>query len=95
MHPGASPPFDEALCNGCGECITDCTEGAIELHGGKARVVSDSFCDGLGACLAVCPQGALSIEEREAEQFDETAAKEHLKAAGPAGKAGLEPHPGP
>src|SRR5512138_825594 len=69
--------IDESRCTGCGECITACAEGAIELKGGKARVISDSFCDGLGACLAVCPEGALAIEEREAEEFDLQAAKEH------------------
>lgn len=69
--------IDESRCTGCGECITACAEGAIELKGGKARVISDSFCDGLGACLAVCPEGALTIEEREAEEFDLQAAKEH------------------
>ena len=86
--------IDESLCNGCGECITACAEGAIELKDGKARVVSDSFCDGLGACLAVCPQGALTIEQREANEFDEKAAKEHLRAAGPTGLSGKHGHKG-
>jgi ferredoxin len=74
--------IDESRCNGCGECITACAEGAIELKDGKARVVSESFCDGLGACLAVCPQGALTIEEREAPDYDELSAKEHMISAG-------------
>jgi ferredoxin len=73
--------IDESRCNGCGECITACAEGAIELRDGIARVVSESFCDGLGACLAICPQGALTIEERDAPVFDEKAAREHLISA--------------
>lgn len=73
--------IDESRCNGCGECITACAEGAIELREGIARVVSESFCDGLGACLAVCPQGALTIEERDAPVFDEKAAREHVISA--------------
>ena len=74
--------IDESRCNGCGECITACAEGAIELKDKKARVVSDSFCDGIGACLAVCPQGAITLEEREAPDYDEKAAKEHMIPAG-------------
>lgn len=69
--------IDESRCTGCGECITACAEGAIQLERGTAKVISDSFCDGLGACLAVCPEGALTIEEREVEEFDLQAAKRH------------------
>jgi len=84
--------IDESRCNGCGECITACAEGAIELKDKKARVVSDSFCDGIGACMAVCPLGALTIEEREAPDYDEKGALEHLISAGkPGGKQQISP----
>jgi Pyruvate/2-oxoacid:ferredoxin oxidoreductase delta subunit len=70
--------IDDSLCNGCGNCIIACSEGAIQMIDGKAHVVSDTFCDGLGACIGECPVGALTIEVREAQAFDEEAAKEHL-----------------
>ncbi len=74
--------IDEALCNGCGLCVTPCAEGAIEIVGGKAKVISDELCDGAGFCLAVCPTGALSIEQREAVPFNEAAAEEKMHRRG-------------
>ncbi len=63
--------IDEDLCTGCGECIPNCPEGAIQLIDDKARIISDIFCDGLGACMGHCPVDAITIEEREAEEYDE------------------------
>ena len=70
--------IDEDLCNGCGACITSCAEGALKIVNGKAKLISEKYCDGLGNCLN-CPQGAIGIEEREAEDYDETAVEEHLE----------------
>jgi NAD-dependent dihydropyrimidine dehydrogenase PreA subunit len=69
--------IDEAKCNGCGECIPSCAEGALYLEGGKVKLRSDALCDGLGACLGECPQGALRVTKREAPAFDEGAALAH------------------
>lgn len=71
--------IDEEKCDGCGQCVIGCAEGALEIIDGKARATSDNLCDGLGACLGECPQGALEIVEREAEAFDEAAVEAHLE----------------
>ena len=74
--------IDEDLCNGCGLCVPNCHEGALQIIDGKARLISDLFCDGLGACLGHCPQGAITIEEREAQSYAEDKVMENIVKQG-------------
>lgn len=85
--------IDEEKCDGCGDCVPACPEGALRIVDGKARLVSEIYCDGLGACLGKCPRGAIIIEEREAEDFDEKKTAEHIKAGRMDGDGDAHPHP--
>ncbi len=75
--------IDEEKCTGCGLCIPNCPEGALQIIDGKARLISDLFCDGLGACIGHCPEGAIRTEKREAEPYDEARVMINIIKAGP------------
>lgn len=74
--------IDEELCNGCGLCVPNCHEGALQIIDNKARLVSDLMCDGLGACLGHCPEGAITIEKREAQPYNETEVMKEMVGKG-------------
>jgi NAD-dependent dihydropyrimidine dehydrogenase PreA subunit len=74
--------IDEEKCDGCGLCIPNCHEGALQVIDGKATLISDLMCDGLGACLGHCPQGAITIEKREAAPYDEVAVVQDILPKG-------------
>ncbi len=74
--------IDEDKCNGCGLCIPNCHEGALQIIDGKARLISDLMCDGLGACIGHCPEDAITLEVREAEPYNETLVMKEMMPKG-------------
>ncbi len=61
---------DKAKCNGCGNCVYFCPQGAITIAGGDAWI-DPELCDGCGTCVNYCPRDAIyrvwytGVEETE------------------------------
>jgi NADPH-dependent glutamate synthase beta subunit-like oxidoreductase len=59
---GITATIDQALCRGCGRCVTVCRYHAVTLQansiGGWYARVDEALCKGCGNCLSVCPTGA-------------------------------------
>jgi Pyruvate/2-oxoacid:ferredoxin oxidoreductase delta subunit len=52
---------DEALCLGCGECVSYCQFEALGVGVDGVNHVAEAACMGCGVCLSKCPQEALSL----------------------------------
>ncbi len=51
------------ICNGCGLCVTVCSDFSLTLENWKAVKSNHALfgCIGCGHCMAVCPTGAIEI----------------------------------
>jgi NAD-dependent dihydropyrimidine dehydrogenase PreA subunit len=74
--------IDSEKCNGCGNCITNCHEGALQMVDDKAVLVSELMCDGLGACIGHCAAGALKIKKQEVQPYNETEVMKKMSLKG-------------
>lgn len=63
---GLHVAVDPHKCTGCGECVSRCLSGCIEMQDGLA-VHRDADCKGCSACSVHCPTGAVSITIDDAE----------------------------
>jgi NAD-dependent dihydropyrimidine dehydrogenase PreA subunit len=50
--------IDSIKCNGCGNCVEVCPQGAITIDDDIA-VVNQGLCVQCGACLEICPANAI------------------------------------
>ena len=54
--------LEQAVCIGCGRCVTVCPHGVLAMEGNKACIVDRDGCMECGACAVNCPPQALTVK---------------------------------
>ncbi len=54
---------DPSKCKGCGTCIENCPNGAIDGKDGYISMINEMVCKRCGTCIKVCPNGAIQPME--------------------------------
>jgi NAD-dependent dihydropyrimidine dehydrogenase PreA subunit len=55
------PEINQALCTGCGHCVTYCPTQAVELQHGAPVIVRPTDCAYCALCEETCPTGAIQL----------------------------------
>ncbi|MGE5262410.1 MAG: CoB--CoM heterodisulfide reductase iron-sulfur subunit A family protein, partial [Acidobacteriota bacterium] len=69
---GSVCQVSEKKCMGCGECVSACAYGALELRDtkqGKKATINPVLCKGDGLCNAKCPTGAIQLKHYTNEEL--------------------------
>ena len=61
QHSTVVPKIKRKECEGCGDCISHCSQQAISLIKEKA-VIDSKKCIGCGECIIICPNNAIQIQ---------------------------------
>lgn len=61
------PKVNKEKCIGCGACVAECPNQAIQLAGDGKAEIDQSKCQKCGKCVEVCPVEA--IEKIEGDNF--------------------------
>lgn len=56
-------------CDGCGECVEACPQGAVTLAEGKPEI-NPLLCTGCGLCVSRCPRDALDLRGCTEQQLE-------------------------
>jgi ferredoxin len=55
------PGLQDGLCNGCGQCVTLCPEGALVMVDLRPQIPPEATCSYCGVCEEACPSGAIAL----------------------------------
>ncbi len=62
QHSDLCPKVKRKKCEGCGQCVAHCAQGAITLLDGEKAVIDPGKCVGCGECILICPNGAINVQ---------------------------------